>query len=175
MKFNYLIALLLIAEFSCAQNIKIPGSHKNIKQAGVGVVVDVDGKQANDVTYLNPYSLENIRGKIMGTGTGLYFDFNDESLEARLIFGLVPFNDSKHPQPVYYARSASVKGGRVAVNIKNQLSGTYDMVGWGKSGKGTLGYRLINSSGSILFDGHISFKGTGPFEVDNTIIEGPFY
>jgi 3',5'-cyclic AMP phosphodiesterase CpdA len=48
------------------------------------------------------------------------------------------------------------------------------MVGWGKTGKGTLGYRLISNTGRILFDGHISFKGTGPFEVDDTIIEGPF-
>lgn len=109
-----------------------------------------------------------------GTATGLYFDFNDDKLEATLIFGLIPSGDSKHPHPVYYARSASVKYGKVAINIASQLSGTYDMVGWGKTGKGTLGYRLINSTGKILFDGHISFKGTGPFEVDDTIIEGPF-
>ena len=174
MKFNYLILLLLIAELSCAQEIKIPASHSNIKLSGGILVVNVDGVEVPQIEYANPLTLNNIRGKIAGTTTGLYFDFNDGTLEGRLIFGLVPFSDSKHPQPVYYARSANIVGGKVAINIKQQLSGTYDMIGWGKSGKGTLGYRLINSAGKILFDGHISFKGTGPFEVDDTIIEGPF-
>jgi 3',5'-cyclic AMP phosphodiesterase CpdA len=174
MKFNYLIVLLLIAELSFAQKILIPGSHSNIKQSGDILVVMVDTIEVSNVEYTNPLTLANIRGKIAGTGTGLYFDFSDESFAGTLVFGLVPYNDSKHPQPVYYARSASVKSGKVAINIANQLSGTYDMVGWGKTGKGTLGYRLITSNGRILFDGHISFKGTGPFEVDNTITEGPF-
>ena len=174
MKFNYLIVLLLIAELSCAQKILIPASHSNIKQSGGNLVVVVDTIEVANVEYTNPLTLANIRGKIAGTGTGLYFDFNDESFEGTLVFGLVPYNDSKHPQPVYYARSASIKSGKVAINIAKQLSGTYDMVGWGKTGKGTLGYRLISSNGRILFDGHISFKGTGPFIVDNTITEGPF-
>jgi hypothetical protein len=174
MRFNYLILLLLIAELSCAQSIKIPASHSNIKNSGGSLVVVVDGIEVPNVEFPNPIKLANVRGKIAGTSTGLYFDFNDETLEGKLVFGLIPYNDSKHPQPVYYSRSASIKGGKVAINIKQQLSGTYDMIGWGKSGKGTLGYRLINSTGKILYDGHISFKGTGPFEVDDTITEGPF-
>ena len=174
MKFNYLIAFLLIAELSCAQNIKIPAVHSNIKQSGDNLVVVVDSIEVGHVEFSDPLTLDNVRGKIAGTSNGLFFDFNDESFEGKLVFGLVPYNDSKHPQPVYYARSAGIKYGKVAINITNQLSGTYDMVGWGKTGKGTLGYRLIDSTGKILFDGHISFKGTGPFFVDNTITEGPF-
>lgn len=174
MKFNYLIGLLLIAELSCAQNIKIPAVHSNIKQSGGNLVVVVDSVEVGHVEFSDPLTLDNVRGKIAGTPSGLFFDFNDETFEGKLVFGLVPYNDSKHPQPVYYARSASIKYGKVAINISSQLSGTYDMVGWGKTGKGTLGYRLIDSTGKILFDGHISFKGTGPFAVDNTITEGPF-
>ena len=174
MKFNYLIVLLLIAELSCAQKILIPASHSNIKYSGDNLVVVLDTIEVGNVEYTNPLTLANIRGKIAGTATGLYFDFNDESFAGTLVFGLLPYNDSKHPQPVYYARSASIKSGKVAINIAKQLSGTYDMVGWGKTGKGTLGYRLISSNGRILFDGHISFKGTGPFVVDNKNNEGPF-
>jgi Calcineurin-like phosphoesterase len=174
MKISSIITLLLIAVSSYGQKIEIPASHANIKISGDNLVVTVDGKEVPHVEYVDPLKLADIRGKIAGTGTGLYFDFNDEELSAKIIFGLVPYNDSKHPQPVYYNRSAKVLGGKVAINIKNQLSGTFDMVGWGKTGKGTLGYRIINSSGEILFDGHISFKGTGPFKVDDTIIEGPF-
>jgi Calcineurin-like phosphoesterase len=174
MKIKFLISLLLIAEISFAQGIKIPGSHSNIKASGNSMVVTVEGQEVPHVEFSDPLLLENVRGKIAGTGTGLYFDFNDENLNGKLIFGLIPYGDSKHPQPVYYARSAQITSGKVAINIARQLSGTYDMIGWGKSGKGTLGYRVINGSGEILFDGHISFKGTGPFKVDDTITEGPF-
>jgi len=48
------------------------------------------------------------------------------------------------------------------------------MIGWGKSGKGTLGYRIIESGGNMLYDGVVSFSGKGPFKVAETIIEGPF-
>ena len=49
-----------------------------------------------------------------------------------------------------------------------------DMTGWEEKGYGTIGFRVINSSGSIIYDGKVSFKGTGPFEVVNTLISGPF-
>jgi hypothetical protein len=48
------------------------------------------------------------------------------------------------------------------------------MINWQEKGKGTLGYRVINEKGRIIYDGTIGFKGTGPFKVDDTIIEGPF-
>lgn len=174
MKIKYLVLLLIIAEFSCAQGIKIPASYSNIKLSGNNLVVVMDSIEVPDVEYTYPLTLKNMRGIITGIPTGLYFDFNDEELTGQLIFGLIPYNDSKHPHPVYFRSAVKVLGGKAAVHISKQLSGTYDMVDWATTGKGTLGYRLVGGGGNILFDGHISFKGTGPFEVDDTIIEGPF-
>ena len=48
------------------------------------------------------------------------------------------------------------------------------MTGWEDSKKGTIGYRVINSIGEILYDGKVSFSGNGPFQVVNTIVSGPF-
>ena len=48
------------------------------------------------------------------------------------------------------------------------------MVGWEKSQHGTLGYRVADSIGNFLYDGIVSFNGSGPFEVATTVIEGPF-
>ena len=174
MKFNYLIALLLIAEFSCAQNIKIPGSHKNIKALGPGAVIEIDGKQAIEIEYIKPYLLDSVRGQIIGTRTGLFFDFSDDKMKGILYYGFIPVGDSKHPHPVYFKENAAIMSGRTSINIVNRLRGAYDMVGWQAKGKGTIGYRVVTSSGSILYDGSISFKGTGPFKVDDSIIEGPF-
>ena len=174
MKFSSFISLLLISTSCFSQKANIPEIHSNINYKDGNYFVEVDGIKIPAQDYANPLTLENIRGKITGTASGLYFDFNDETLSGKLIFGLIPFNDSKHPQPVYFARSADIKTGRVAVNIANQLSGRYDMINWEATGRGTLGYRVIDASGNLLFDGHIAFKGTGPFEVEHTITEGPF-
>lgn len=48
------------------------------------------------------------------------------------------------------------------------------MTGWEQTGLGTIGYRIVNQRGMILYDGMVSFSGTGPFKVINTILTGPF-
>ncbi len=120
------------------------------------------------------YSLDQMINSVSGTHTGLFFDFKDESLNGKLIYGFIPMGDSKHPHPVYFRIPAKIMQGKVAINIAQVLKGTYDMIGWEKSGKGTMGYRVVNEDGRILYDGKVSFKGTGPFEVDVTLVEGPF-
>ena len=43
-----------------------------------------------------------------------------------------------------------------------------------KNKKLTIGYRLIDEKGAIIFDGTVSLTGSGPFKVVPTIYEGPF-
>jgi hypothetical protein len=169
-----IIAVLLLSTSCLAQKVKVPAVHSNIKvEKGTLVVQDGDLKVAQS-DYANPLRLEAIKGEIAGTKTGLYFDFEDEELNGTLVFGLIPQGDSKHPHPVYRSSTVKIVGGKVAINIARQLNGRYDMVGWNESGHGTIGYRVIDSAGDILYDGQISFKGKGPFEVDDSIVEGPF-
>ena len=119
------------------------------------------------------YSLQQMQGTITGTRFGLFLDFGDEMFNGKLVFGFIPHGDSQHPHPVYFRSSADIKQGRVAINISQVLRGRYDMIGWEQSGQGTIGYRIINEEGRMLYDGKVSFKGTGPFEVAPTLVEGP--
>jgi len=48
------------------------------------------------------------------------------------------------------------------------------MVGWEEKGHGVLGYRVMDDTGELVYDGSVAFAGTGPFDVVPTIIEGPF-
>ena len=50
------------------------------------------------------------------------------------------------------------------------------MVGWQKSGTGVIGYRIISQTGAMIHDGRVRFRhtGMGPFQVDVTLVEGPF-
>lgn len=119
------------------------------------------------------YTLTQVMGAPRGTDSGIAFDFGDERFSGTLYAGLIPYGDSKYPMPVY-RKTLDIEAGRASVDLLDEFSGIYDMVGWKSSGRGTLGYRVVNKEGEILYDGKVTFSGSGPFEVDVTIIEGPF-
>ena len=68
MKIRILVLLLYVSGISCAQSIKVPDVHSNIKKVGKDLVVNIDGKDVPHVESQNPLTLNNIRGKIAGTG-----------------------------------------------------------------------------------------------------------
>ena len=119
------------------------------------------------------WTLAQLRGSPRGTATGLEFDFGKPGFSGSLVYGLVPYQDTRYPQPVFRT-TVPIKEGRAAISISGPLTGVYDMVGWQKAGTGVIGYRVIAANGTMLHDGRIRFRGTGPFEVDTTIVEGPF-
>ncbi len=113
-------------------------------------------------------------GTLQGTDQAITFDFNNPDLQGLLYYGFIPYGDSKHPSPVYLHKHSKIENGKTKIKIIKRFSGVYDMIGWEKSGYGTLGYRIVNDAGLILYDGKVTFEGTGPFKVGVTIIEGPF-
>ena len=117
--------------------------------------------------------LASYEGVATGVKEGIQFDFKDKEFSGTLYFGLIHFNDSKYPLPVYRSKTVKIVNGRVLVNFK-YLKGNYDMTGWEESKKGTIGYRVVSSQGKFLYDGKVSFLGNGPFQVVNTIVSGPF-
>ena len=88
--------------------------------------------------YDSKLNLKNIIGNPIGDSSGISFDFNDLELKGTIYFGLINYNDSKHPVPVYFKRTAKIKEGKSYINIKKHLSGIYDMTSWEKTGKGTI-------------------------------------
>ncbi|NOZ45282.1 MAG: hypothetical protein GXO79_00720 [Chlorobi bacterium] len=120
------------------------------------------------------YTLEKLTGSPKGNKTGISFNFKSKNLNGLLYYGFIPYGDSKHPYPVYFRNSSIISNGNTFIDILTNLSGKYDMIGWEAKGAGTIGYRIVNEKGEFLYDGKVSFKGKGPFEISNTIIEGPF-
>jgi len=119
------------------------------------------------------WTLLQLQGAPRGTETGLTLDFQKPGFTGSLVYGLVPYHDTRYPQPVYRT-SAAIKDGKADIDIKGRLAGIYDMVGWLKSGSAVIGYRILGADGSMVYDGRVRFKGTGPFDVDVTMTEGPF-
>jgi len=133
------------------------------------------GKKFYEKEYTSFLSLENMQGKPQGTEKGVKFDFGNEDFKGTLYYGLINYYDSKHPMPVWFKKTSKIENGKAKINIQKRLSGKYDMTEWETEGFGTLGYRVANKKGELLYDGIISFgKTKDGFKIIPTIIEGPF-
>lgn len=169
---------LTILFFLAAINLsgqKTPAVYSNIEFNENGNLV----YKYRDTTYTGiihapVYTIDDFTENITGSETGLAIQFKKSDFNGKLYYGLIHYNDSKHPLPVYFRSFLAIENGYVHIDIKNQLGGRYDMVGWEKSGKGVIGYRIVDNEGNMIYHGRIAFKGTGPFTPSNVIIEGPF-
>ena len=121
-------------------------------------------------------TLANLQGNPTAFENGIHFNFKDEKLTGTLYYGLISFNESKYPSPVWYGRTSKIKEGKSNINIQKRLSGKYDMTNWKKNGQGTLGYRIANKKGKLLFEGVIGFKynENQGISIATSIINGPF-
>ena len=134
------------------------------------------GKKYYALDNATTLTLSNMKGNPTANAKGLAFDFKDDSFSGIMYYGLINYNDSKHPTPVWYKKKASIQKGKTEVNILKRLSGKYDMTSWEEQGKGTLGYRVLGKKGEMLYEGIIGFKYSkeNGFSIANTIVEGPF-
>ncbi|MDN5211427.1 metallophosphoesterase [Fulvivirgaceae bacterium BMA12] len=172
-----LLALLFCANASVSQvktSDDIPAIHSNIHQDEDGrLYINHKGEKIYETPPKATYRLTDLKGNPKGTDTGISFDFNNPDLHGKMYYGFIPYGDAKHPLPVYFKTEAKIENGKSAINIA-EMRGKYDMIGWEQSEKGTVGYRIVDSRGTTVYDGKITFKGKGPFEIDHTLIEGPF-
>ena len=172
MRFVFVSALfLLLAHSLMAQ--EVPEVHRNIFWDSTAYKVEIKDMVAIEMNSPTRYGLTQMQGAPQGTDDGIIFDFGN-SFSGRLYYGLIPYGDSKHPMPVYFRQYVPITKGKAEIRVAVVLRGTYDMTGWEQSGKGVLGYRVLDSLGYLIYDGMVGFKGTGPFKIDETIIEGPF-
>ncbi len=163
------IAIAILMETAIATEIPAIFAHTVKNQAGKMVMVD-DGKIYPLQAEIPLYNLKDMEGLITGTNTGLAFDFG--KFTGTMYYGLINYQDGRNPMPVFFKKPVLIEMGKAEINIKN-LAGKYDMSGWEKSGKGTLGYRLVNAEGNIIYDGKVSFVNQEPFLVNVTFIEEP--
>ena len=175
-KISFIISALFLITTLFAQEISIPATYSNIKYKN-GKLRFYDsstGKWIDEVTKPARYTYSKFASTPIGTDKGIRFDFRDTSFYGTIYYGLIKTEETAFPQPVFFKKSSKIKKGKAKVNIVKRLSGKYDFVDWEHTGKLTLGYRIVQDDGLIIYDGRVNLRGTGPFEPDITIIEGPF-
>lgn len=155
--------------------VHVPSVHAGIRPGPDGTLVfqPDDEPPMPLVTRTGGWTLAQARGNPRGTDKGIAFDFGRPDFRGSLVFGLVPYHDTRFPQPVFRTSTPIVEG-KAEIDIMASISDRYDMVGWRSAGSGVLGYRVIAANGAMIHDGRVRFTGTGPFEATVTMVEGPF-
>jgi hypothetical protein len=167
------VFMTLLWTFSHSYAIDIPAVHPNIVEED-GHIVFIEGNHKYPLKPVTTeYTLAQLVGNPTGTDSGLKFQFGN--LDGKLYYGFIKPGDGLYPQPVFYHRFATITKGEASLEILGNLGGKYDMIGWAETGRGTIGYRVESSNGTLLYDGKIAFTGKSPFQVNPaSIIEGPF-
>lgn len=179
MRIKLLLPILLLNLFAFASTwgqgyIRVPKIHSNISSNADGeLMLYVEGRSYVLQESQSSMTLENIIGNPQTASTGIYFDFKGAVKAGSLYYGLIPYDDTEYPLPVYFRAPARILDGKAFVNLMT-LRYRYDMVGWEKKGKGVIGYRIVDLEGNFLYEGRIGFKGKDSFQIDTTLIEGPF-
>lgn len=168
----FLVSLMVCSSGILAQSI--PAIHSKMTRGEGGLQVVFQDEIYPEVSGPPLLTLSQALGNPKGNKNGITFDFKAPGLSGTLYYGFIPYGDAKHPQPVFFKSTAGVTKGKTEVKIKGTLEGRYDMIDWEKKGYGTLGYRLVDADGLILYDGKVTFLYDGKFEVAPTIVEGPF-
>ncbi len=166
----------LISSTICCMQAKsqeVPAVYSNMGKDENGFFIEINNNKVYEVTNKGTYQLTKVKGNPKGTANGIDFDFGNKAFAGKLFYGFIPYGDSNHPQPVFFKTAAKIIKGKAAIDI-GALAGKYDMIGWQKTSKGTIGYRVVAENGDIIYDGKVAFTGKGPFQVSSTIIEGPF-
>lgn len=155
-----------------AQRTEIPKVFSAIKQDKKGrTYFEYKDKKIYE-KEVSSILLSDVVPTFSGTETGLNLQFADETFQGKVYFGFIPYGDSRHPQPVFFKNVLGIVAGTCSLDLMG-MKGRYDMIDWEKNGYGHIGYRVLNAAGKHLYDGKISFKGSGPFKVDVTMVEGP--
>lgn len=153
----------------------VPAVYSNISEVEGNFITTVrDTLIFGELIQPPRFTLEQMKGNPQGTKDGLAFNFG-ENFYGTLYYGFIPYGDSKYPHPVYFRSPSPIDSGLAVINIANTLSGIYDMVGWQEKGRGTMGYRVVDTAGLIVYDGIVTFRvRQDSFTIAPTITEGPF-
>ena len=166
------LLMLLGIHSILAQEIRIPASYNNIHYDSQGrLYFKQDEKKFYADTTGPQYTISQLLGNPSGTDKGLKLDFGN--FKGSITYGLIPYGRVPHPLPIFRF-TKMIEEGKVEIDIKENFSPLYDLVNWRETGRFTLGYRLIDEKGMMVFDGEVSVTGTGPFEIAPTICEGPY-
>jgi hypothetical protein len=171
-----MFALLLASAISFSQtNNKpsIPAVLNGISYNGEGKLVLANGGQNYvEVEKKEPYRLSQMIGNPTGGETGIMLDVQMPGFNGTVAYG--PYVETaEYPTVAFLPRDVKMTDGKALLEFKKVFAKANDFYRFQDKGKGIIGYRVMDASGRIIYEGRVAFQGKGPYEVLPTIIEGP--
>lgn len=161
-KWGILLLGVLLLNATAEQSV-----YKHIKH---GTFDDTDTKKSympiTDKLLVTLSQLRNVKG----TNEGFRFDFG-KNINGVLYTGFIDYT-TPYAETVYAKFSYPIKEGIAILPMKN-YRGKYDAIGWEKNKRGIMGYRVVLSDGTMLYDGRFAFSVEKGFHVESAIAEGP--
>ena len=123
MKRHLLLLSLLtgIIFIGCHAQRKVPKVYSNMGIENGKLYLERNNARVPNIDIPPYYTLQQMLGDPMGTQQGIAFNFQDSLLTGTLYYGLIHYNDSRHPLPVFF-RSKDDKF-RVAFSCLTYLTG----------------------------------------------------
>lgn len=174
-KITTLVSCMAMAVLATAQT-----SRPGIPSVLHGVSYNANGKliltaQSGDLEELERkdlYPLSQLIGNPAGVDDGIMIDIQKPDFNGSVAYG--PLDEKAvYPTIAFLPREVKMVGGKALLEIKKMFTRSNDFFKFEESGKGIIGYRIMNSEGKIIYEGRAAFEGKRPYQVVPTIIEGP--
>jgi len=175
-KIKLLFVFISIVNISIAQNSSQPAippvlSGLSYNTDGKLIIVNA-GQNFIETEKKDAYPLSKMTGNPTGTATGINLDLQIPGFNGTIAYG--PYIETNEfPTVAFLPRVVKITDGKALLEIKTVFTKANDFYRFQDKAKGIIGYRIMDEEGRIIYEGRVAFKGTGPYEVLPTIIEGP--
>ena len=168
-----LLATLFAARAQITPGAEIPASLNHLSYDANGrLTVQSGGQTFTDGAKTDDYQMPAIMGVLTGSETGILLDLNRPGFNGTVAYG--PLDETaEYPAIAFLPRDVRISDGKALLEMKKTFTRATDYFHLADRGNGILGYRIIDSSGRIVYEGRIAFEGKGPYRVVPTITQGP--
>lgn len=158
--------------------LDVPAVHNNLFVDSSGVMRGKDAAGSTFALYRKEaqFTLSGVTPTVSAAPNGLRFHFSDKNLRnGQLTYGLIPYGQHTYPTAVLRFTVKIDSSGVAFLNLRKDLTDGLDHTGWKKSGFGTIGYRLTDARGLMVYEGKQAFAVAGEtLEPRPTVVHGPF-
>ena len=168
-----LLTAFTVAHAQIAPGAEIPASLNHLSfDANGHITVQAGGQTFTDVAKSDDYQLPGIMGELTGTESGILLDLHRPGYNGTVAYGPVD-EPAGYPEVEFLPRDVKIRDGKALLEMKKTFTRATDYFHLADAGKGILGYRIIDSTGRIIYEGRVAFEGKGPYEVMPTLTQGP--
>lgn len=158
--------------FSQQLTTPVPLSLFNLQYTANGRLALLGNDSITAIDRKDAYPLSSFTSIAEGTETGIQINTGMAGLNGTVAYG--PIDElAVFPMVLFLPKEVPLVDGKALLEIKKVFVRSNDFFKYAEKGQGIIGYRIINQTGRIIYEGRVAFSGKGPYKAEPTIISGP--